>query len=117
MRQCSDAGAQVFPPQPYFSGRYSNGRVWVEHVAGALKLPLVDYAAGGATSGAVPSSVPPPPLHVRACALLSSALSQRVLPHTCIIPFCLQQNSPPRVYKYPHLLHASYPKQMNRISV
>ncbi len=40
---------------PYFSGRFSNGPIWVEHVAGAWGLPMkasllggTDYAVGGA---------------------------------------------------------------------
>ena len=40
---------------PYYQGRFSNGPLWIEHVAGALKLPMqaaalggTDYAVGGA---------------------------------------------------------------------
>lgn len=40
---------------PYFDGRFSNGPIWVEHVAGAWGLPMkasllggTDYAVGGA---------------------------------------------------------------------
>lgn len=40
---------------PYYQGRFSNGPIWVEHVAGAMGLPLqpslaggTDYAVGGA---------------------------------------------------------------------
>ncbi|HEV2272512.1 MAG TPA: SGNH/GDSL hydrolase family protein [Acidobacteriaceae bacterium] len=40
---------------PYFHGRFSNGPIWVEHVAGAWGLPMqpslaggTDYAVGGA---------------------------------------------------------------------
>lgn len=29
------ASGRTFPPEPYFEGRFSNGRVWVEHVAAA----------------------------------------------------------------------------------
>jgi thermolabile hemolysin len=39
---------------PYFQGRYSNGRVWVEYVAARLSLSanqINNYACGGATSG------------------------------------------------------------------
>jgi outer membrane lipase/esterase len=32
---------------PYFSGQFSNGPIWVEHVAGFLKLPMKPYLAGG----------------------------------------------------------------------
>ena len=40
---------------PYYQGRFSNGPIWVEHVAGSLGLPILpslaggtDYAVGGA---------------------------------------------------------------------
>ncbi|MGC1463180.1 MAG: SGNH/GDSL hydrolase family protein [Terracidiphilus sp.] len=46
------------PAAPYYNGRFSNGPIWVDHVAGALGLPLfpyldtvdkgTDYAVGGA---------------------------------------------------------------------
>lgn len=32
---------------PYYAGRFSNGPIWVEHVAGFLKLPMKPYLAGG----------------------------------------------------------------------
>jgi len=32
---------------PYYNGRFSNGPIWVEHVAGFLKLPIQPYLAGG----------------------------------------------------------------------
>ena len=45
-----------YPPSPpYFAGRFSNGPIWVEHVASAMGLPMLpslkggtDYAFGGA---------------------------------------------------------------------
>ncbi|MEB3337986.1 MAG: SGNH/GDSL hydrolase family protein, partial [Leptolyngbyaceae bacterium] len=46
---------------PYFQGRYSNGRVWVEHLASKLTLPpqpSTNFAYGGAMTegtGGVPS--------------------------------------------------------------
>jgi outer membrane lipase/esterase len=47
-------GADPLSP-PYFNGHFSNGPIWIEHVAGALGLPLkpslaggTDYAFGGA---------------------------------------------------------------------
>jgi phospholipase/lecithinase/hemolysin len=48
-----------FPPPPYFQGRFSNGPIWVEHLAGRFNLPAptpslrggTDYAFGGAESG------------------------------------------------------------------
>jgi phospholipase/lecithinase/hemolysin len=43
------------PPAPYYNGRFSNGPIWIEHVAGGLGLPMApsllggtDYAFGGA---------------------------------------------------------------------
>jgi outer membrane lipase/esterase len=43
------------PAFPYYSGRFSNGPIWVDHIAGYLGLPLkpslvggTDYAVGGA---------------------------------------------------------------------
>ncbi len=45
----------LYPPNPpYFQGRYSNGRVWVEYLAAKLKLDaaqIVNFAYGGATTG------------------------------------------------------------------
>jgi outer membrane lipase/esterase len=47
-------GAEPLSP-PYYNGRFSNGPIWVEHVAGYLGLPMkpslaggTDYAVGGA---------------------------------------------------------------------
>jgi outer membrane lipase/esterase len=39
------------PASPYFAGRFSNGPVWVERLASALDVPLVNYAVGGALTG------------------------------------------------------------------
>ena len=42
------------PPPPYFQGRFSNGRLWVEHLADALGMTIAsgdNYAVGGATTG------------------------------------------------------------------
>ena len=45
----------VPPSPPYYNGRFSNGPLWIEHIAGALRLPMqpavlggTDYATGGA---------------------------------------------------------------------
>jgi len=45
----------VYPPPPYYHGQFSNGPIWVEHIASDLGLPLqpsllggTDYATGGA---------------------------------------------------------------------
>ena len=42
------------PPAPYFQGRFSNGRLWVEQFADALGMEIAagdNYAVGGATTG------------------------------------------------------------------
>ncbi len=43
------------PAAPYYNGRFSNGPIWLDHVAGFLGVPLkasalggTDYAFGGA---------------------------------------------------------------------
>ncbi|KAI1794394.1 hypothetical protein LXA43DRAFT_138206 [Ganoderma leucocontextum] len=42
---------QTWPANPnYFAGRFSNGPVWIEYVAGNLSVPLLDFAVGGATT-------------------------------------------------------------------
>lgn len=43
--------AQVLPGPLYWKGRWSNGQTAVEGLAKALKVPLTDYAVGGAKSG------------------------------------------------------------------
>ena len=52
------------PAAPYYNGRFSNGPIWLDHVAGFLGLPLkpsilggTDYAFGGAWATA-PQSFP-----------------------------------------------------------
>src|SRR5271156_6305416 len=52
------------PPAPYYNGRFSNGPIWIEHVAGGLGLPMApslaggtDYAFGGAFATA-PQPIP-----------------------------------------------------------
>jgi phospholipase/lecithinase/hemolysin len=35
------------PAPPYFNGRFSNGPIWIEHVAGYMGLPMTPYLAGG----------------------------------------------------------------------
>jgi phospholipase/lecithinase/hemolysin len=49
------ATSGALPAAPYFNGRFSNGPIWLDHVAGFLRLPLkpslaggTDYAFGGA---------------------------------------------------------------------
>ncbi len=32
---------------PYYEGRFSNGLVWVEHVAQSMDIPMINYAYGG----------------------------------------------------------------------
>lgn len=55
------------PAAPYYNGRFSNGPIWVDHVAGFLGVPLeasalggTDYAFGGAwvTEGEALTGVP-----------------------------------------------------------
>ena len=42
---------RTWPADPaYYDGRFSNGPVWIEHVAANLSIPLHDYAFGGATT-------------------------------------------------------------------
>ncbi|MGA9069236.1 MAG: SGNH/GDSL hydrolase family protein [Terracidiphilus sp.] len=43
--------AIVYPPSPYYDGRFSNGPVAVEQLSAMLGVPLVDFAYGGATTG------------------------------------------------------------------
>ncbi|MDQ0654947.1 SGNH/GDSL hydrolase family protein [Pseudomonas cedrina] len=43
--------AQELPGSLYWKGRWSNGPTAVENLAHALKVPLTDYAIGGAKSG------------------------------------------------------------------
>jgi outer membrane lipase/esterase len=60
------------PAAPYYDGRFSNGPVWIEHVAGAMGLPMqpslltgvgTDYAFGGAfvTIPGNDTTIPPIP--------------------------------------------------------
>ena len=52
------------PAAPYYHGRFSNGPIWIEHVAGGMGLPMLPYLAGGtdyAFGGAfatAPQSIP-----------------------------------------------------------
>lgn len=53
----------LYPPNPpYFQGRYSNGRVWVEYLADQLNLSsehIHNVACGGATTGRDVNSLVP----------------------------------------------------------
>ena len=50
------ATANSYPPAPYYPGRFSNGPIWVDHIASVLGVPSfgpslaggTDYAFGGA---------------------------------------------------------------------
>lgn len=42
----ADGGLKPLSP-PYYKGRFSNGPIWVEHLAGTFKLPLLPELAGG----------------------------------------------------------------------
>jgi outer membrane lipase/esterase len=35
------------PAPPYYNGRFSNGPIWLDHVAGFLGVPLKAYVSGG----------------------------------------------------------------------
>jgi phospholipase/lecithinase/hemolysin len=48
----------AFPDSSYFEGRFSNGPVWVEHLAAQMGAELDDFAWGGASTG---SLLPFPP--------------------------------------------------------
>ena len=41
------ASGGAIPAAPYFQGRFSNGRLWVEHIAGTYGLPMTPSSAGG----------------------------------------------------------------------
>lgn len=41
------ATGRAEPPAPYYNGRFSNGPIWIEHVAGSLGLPMKPSIAGG----------------------------------------------------------------------
>jgi hypothetical protein len=47
----------LYPPPPYYQGRWSNGRVYTEYIAQLLGLRLADNAVGGASSGAHNNSI------------------------------------------------------------
>jgi len=41
------ASGGTIPAEPYFDGRFSNGPIWIENVAGYMGLPMKPYLAGG----------------------------------------------------------------------
>jgi phospholipase/lecithinase/hemolysin len=41
------ATSRTQPPPPYYNGRFSNGPIWIEHVAGSYGLPMLPSLAGG----------------------------------------------------------------------
>lgn len=43
----------AIPGSNYFDGRFSNGPVWVEHLAAHLGAELTDFAYGGASTGSL----------------------------------------------------------------
>ena len=60
-------GAEPLSP-PYYNGRFSNGPIWIEHVAGGMHLPMLpalaggtDYAFGGAFATATVGGIPSVP--------------------------------------------------------
>ena len=62
-------GGTTPPSPPYFNGRFSNGPLWVDHIASARNLPMApslaggtDYCVGGAhVTGPVPTPQGPIP--------------------------------------------------------
>jgi len=52
----------AFPPEPfYYEGHFSNGNIWIEYLAGEMRLDpesVVNYAVGGATTGSENATVP-----------------------------------------------------------
>jgi len=46
-----DLLGKLYPPPPYYHGRFSNGPVAIEYMASHYSVPLSDFAWGGATSG------------------------------------------------------------------
>ncbi len=56
------ATGRIIPPSPtYFSGRFSNGPIWVEYLASDLGLELnlnTNFAYGGATTGSKNIGIP-----------------------------------------------------------
>ena len=54
------ADGGIFPiSPPYYKGRFSNGLVWAEHVAGSWGLPLTPSLAGGTIVPAAPDDLLP----------------------------------------------------------
>ena len=54
MAICFKASGNIFPPLPYYQGRFSNGPVWVEQLAPLLGLQPnsnTNFAFSGATTG------------------------------------------------------------------
>ena len=45
------SGGKIPASPPYFKGRFSNGKVWIEYLAGRLALPVTNRAYGSAQSG------------------------------------------------------------------
>jgi outer membrane lipase/esterase len=43
----------VYPGPLYYNGRFSNGPIWIDHVAGALHLPMLPFLVPGGTDYAV----------------------------------------------------------------
>jgi phospholipase/lecithinase/hemolysin len=41
------ATGDTYPPAPYYLGRFSDGPLWLDHVAGFLHVPLTPYLLGG----------------------------------------------------------------------
>ena len=40
----------AIPAAPYYNGRFSNGPIWIDHVASASGLPMAPYCLAARTS-------------------------------------------------------------------
>lgn len=68
------------PAAPYYMGRFSNGPIWIDHLAGTFGVKVTpslaggtDYAVGGAeVTAAVPEAASP----FRACPNRSNSISR-----------------------------------------
>jgi phospholipase/lecithinase/hemolysin len=77
------AGDAVYPA-PYAPGRFSNGPVWIDYLAGSLGLTVnsavipggTNYAWGGARSGGQPGPFPPYDLGTQTLAFLADLAGQ-----------------------------------------
>jgi len=57
LTDCKWPPSTVAGQSAYFQGHYTESNVWVEYLAKEHKVPLYNYATGGATTGYVPGAV------------------------------------------------------------